>query len=195
MSKMFGLVKNYFLIFLVFSLLYLLLFHSPLFSSVGVLFYRGVLLLLVSFLCFVFGYVALRKKIGFRTETFLAALVMSLSLHLAFFVVFPVTFERSITMFFLKELSLEALPFEQAEEILIKDYIIGKQAVAKRVEEQKIIGFISVTKDDRTRARKPRDSALGEDIIEDRNQYLQITNKGRKFLDFANIVSSIYGIE
>ncbi len=172
MSKMFGLVKTYLTVFLVFSLFYLLLFHSPLFSSVKVLFYRGVLLLLVSFWCFVSGYLALRKKIGLREETFFAALVMSLSLHLAFFVVFPVTFERSITMFFLKELSLENLSSEQAEEILIKDYIIGKSAVAKRVEEQKIIGF-----------------------VEDRNKCLQITGKGRKFLDFADMVNKFYGIK
>lgn len=180
MSKMRGLVKTYLTVFLVFSLFYLLLFHSPLFSSVKVLFYRGVLLLLVSFLCFVSGYLILRKKIGLREETFFAALVMSLSLNLAFFVVFPVTFERSITMFFLKELSSETLSsdscrglaVEQAEESLIKDYIIGKQAVAKRVEEQKIIGF-----------------------VEDRHKCIQITSKGRKFLDFAKMVNKIYGIK
>ena len=180
MRKMFGLVKTYFISFLAFSLFYLLLFHSPLFSSVQVLFYRGVLLLLVSFLCFVFGFVALRRKIGIGEETFFAALVVSLSLHLAFFVVFPVTFERSITVFFLGELSLQTassglckgLATEQAEETLINDYIVGKGAVAKRVEEQKIIGF-----------------------VDDSNECLQITDKGRKFLDFAKIVSKIYGIE
>lgn len=177
---MFGLVKTYFTIFFVFSFLYLLLLQTPLFASVKVLFYRGVLLLLFSFLCFVAGYFILRKKFGLREETFLAALVMSLSLHLAFFVVFPVTFERSITMFFLKELSSQTtysglcggLTSKQAEESLIKDYIIGKGAVARRVEEQRIIGF-----------------------VDNGNECIQITGKGRSFLEFAKMVNRIYGIE
>jgi amino acid transporter len=172
MSKMFNLIKIYLTTFLVFSLFYLLLFQTPLFSSMGVLFYRGVLLLLFSFLLFVAGYFVLRKKIEIKEETFFAALVLSFSLHLAFFVVFPVTFERSVTMFFLRELSLAPVSSEDLEKTLIEDYVIGGNAVAKRIAEQKIIGF-----------------------IDDRHEYLQITKKGRKFLDFADVISRIYGLK
>ena len=176
---MFKLVKTYLTIFLVFSLLYLLLFRSPLFSSVRVLFYRGVLLLLISFLVFIFGYLILRRVIDLGEETFLAALVLSFSLHLSFFVIFPVTFERSVTMFFLRQLaspttasdSCRGLTPQQAEETLMRDYIVGKNAVTKRVEEQKIIGF-----------------------IDDRHSCLRITNRGKGFLDFARIVNKVYGI-
>ncbi|MBM3205838.1 hypothetical protein FJZ41_03270 [Candidatus Shapirobacteria bacterium] len=179
MNKMFKLVKPYLTIFFVFSIFYLLLFHSPLFSSVRVIFYRGVLLLLISFLCFVLGFFFLRRKVGIKEENFLAALVLSFSLHLTFFVVFPVTFERSVTMFFLRQLlsptatsdSCPGLTPYQAEEALIEVYIRGKSAVAKRVEEQKIIG-----------------------LVDDHDQCLQITDRGRTFLDFAKIVNKIYGL-
>jgi hypothetical protein len=63
--------------------------------------------------------------------------------------VFPVTFERSITMFLLNTLSnassttCKGLSKEEMQTELINNYVIKIKAINKRVTEQQIIGFVS----------------------------------------------------
>jgi len=168
--KSLKLISVYLSFLFIFSLIYILLFHSPLFKNIDILFYRGIILLAVTGLFFLLAFIFLRKKIG--AETFLAALAMSLSLNLAFFVVFPVTFERSVTMFFLRNLNkVSSLSHRQSQDLLIEKYIRGKDAVEKRVHEQAVTGFIN-----------------------EKNGQIKITNKGKKFIRFSQIIDWIYGV-
>jgi len=168
--KICRLITVYLSVFFLFSLTYILLFHSPLFKNIDILFYRGIILLAVTGFLFLIAFIFLRNKVG--RETFLAALVMSLSLNLVFFVVFPVTFDRSVTMFFLNSLNeVPSLTHQQAENLLIKKYIKGKDAVKKRVKEQAVTGFIS-----------------------EKNGQIEITNKGKGFLRFSQIIDWLYGV-
>lgn len=103
---------------------------------------------------------------------------MMFAVHLSIFVVFPVTFERSVTTYLLSVLrnnynnpSCHGLTKPKLTEELINDYIIKKDAVAKRVEEQKIINFINT-----------------------QGSCIQLTQRGLNFLDLSKIFKKIYGL-
>lgn len=81
-------------------------------------------------------------------ESFIAALVVSASIHLNIFVVFPVTFERSISMYLLSTLEKNrgtacgGLTKDQMQGALVNTYVTDHDAVGKRIEEQSIIKMI-----------------------------------------------------
>jgi len=175
--KICGLAAVYLSVFFLFSLTYILLFHSPLFKGVDILFYRGIILLIVTGLLFLVAFIFLRNKVG--RETFLAALIMSLSLNLAFFVVFPVTFDRSVTMFLLNTLKQErssdcadGISKNRLQGYLINRYIIQNDAVGRRIKEQAIIQMIK--KD---------------------GNCVDLTPKANNFLRFSKVINKIYGVE
>ncbi len=169
----------YFITFLFFTLIYLSLFHTSLFSSQRVLFYRGLFLLSVTLIIlFILAIFLSRKLFRLNLESLIAAILVSTSINLSFFVVLPVTFERSVTMYLLNTLkdsqgtSCQGLSKSQLEEKLINEYIIERKAIDKRANEQKIIGFIK------------------ED-----NQCIQLTPKALNFLKLSELIGSVYGLK
>jgi hypothetical protein len=87
-------------------------------------------------------------------------------------VVFPVTFERSVTMYLLKTISQnQAITKKDLEKKLIDEYILKNKALEKRLNEQKVINFIEV-----------------------KNSKVYLTEKGKKFLKIANLIDKIFGI-
>jgi hypothetical protein len=166
-------------VFALFSVLYLGSFHTPLLGSEEVLFYRGVLLLALVFILFaaviVFlywgGYIV-------RLESAAAALVASAAIHLAIFIVFPVTFDRSVTMYLLY--ALERSPQAQScsgysptelEQTFLREYVGEQAALARRVEEQEIINMVDVS-----------------------GQCIALTKRGEKFLQFSRAFGALYGV-
>jgi hypothetical protein len=168
----------YFTTFIFFSVIYLLLFHTKLFFYQKVLFYRGIYFLVFTTLLFLIldllSYFLLFKK---HLDSLIAATLIIASIHLSIFVVFPVTFERSVTMFLLNTLSnassatCKGLSKEEMQSKLINNYVIKNKAINKRVNEQQIIGFLSGSKD-----------------------CIQLTPKSRQFLDMSKIIKRIYAI-
>jgi len=142
----------YLLTFILFSTVFIGLFYLPILKNIHVLFYRGLLFLGVSF-CFLFILsLFLRKNISFRRESFIAALVISLSLHLSFFVLFPVTYDRSVTIHILKTLSsmktnscINGVTVPELEQNFLSEYVIKKQAIPRRIYEQSLVKNISTT--------------------------------------------------
>lgn len=170
----------YFFVLILFTIIYFVLFRSPLFASQRVLFYRGILLLvftiLISFFTMLIFYAICFKS---NCESFVAAIVLSASIHLSLFVIFPVTFERSLTMYLLSTLNqnpynnyCQGLTKSQLTEQLIDEYILKKDAARKRINEQKIINFLTEKED-----------------------CIQLTKKGSAFLKLSNMVKKIYGID
>lgn len=166
-------------VFVLFTALYLGSFHTPLFASLDVLFYRGGYLLIASFLillaAILFIYYAVTKS---HLESLIAALLTSAAIHLAFFVIFPVTFERSVTMYLLNTLdnvpiaeSCSGLSKLELRQQLINEYVINRDAVGKRLYEQRVI------------------NTLGND-----DQCVMLTERGSSFLEFSRVVSKIYGV-
>lgn len=162
----------YFIFFCLFSFLFLFLFHTPLFGGQKVLFYRGLWLLGIATFIFALLSKWVTKKWKIKCETYIAVLVLSISLNLVFFIVFPVTFDRSVTMFLLNKISLHSpTTVSNLEESLIKKYIQENKAVQRRINEQSQIGFVSRE-----------------------NQEIILSEKAKKFLEFAGWVKRMYGI-
>lgn len=165
-------VKSFFIfikVFLIFTFLYLFLFFTPLFSSQKVLFYRGIFLL---FTLFVFSLIFIIFKFKKNFLFYFSALVFVLSFNLSFFVLFPVTFERSLTMYLLNTLKNESgIKKTDLEKKLVNEYILNNHALEKRLFEQQTTGFV-ITKYNR----------------------VYLTKKGFLFLKFSQVVKKIFNI-
>ncbi|MDH7476719.1 MAG: hypothetical protein QHH09_04675 [Microgenomates group bacterium] len=162
--------------FFLFTGFYLILFRSPIFIKQKVLFYRGLLLLLLNlFLWLLISILFYKKKlVKFSLESIIASLIVSFSLNLSFFVVFPVTFERSVTMYLLKKLygnENQCISKKQLEDSLIEEYIIKNNALDKRLVEQSIINF-----------------------IDKKNQCLSLTQKAKNFIQFSKKINWFYNL-
>ncbi len=178
MKKTLPIIIIYFVIFSVFSLIYLPLFHTSLFGGQKVIFYRGTMLLGTSFVLTLFLIAVIHSAfIKKHLESMIAALLVAFSIHLSLFVVFPVTFERSVTMYLLNTLkdnqqnTCQGLTKEQMKGKLINEYVVGKDAVNKRINEQTII-----------------------DMINKKDNCFQLTTRGTNFLELSEILKKVYNI-
>lgn len=177
MKNFLKLFLTYFFIFFFFTLIYLFLFNTPIFSSQKVLFYRGIVLLIIATVINSILLLITRRILKTNLETLIAAILVSASINLSLFVVLPVTFERSVTMFLFNTLkngsdnNCKGLTKSQLEEKLINEYIINK-AIDKRVYEQSIIGLISKN-----------------------NQCYQLTPRALDFLKITEIIGKLYGFK
>ena len=172
-------MKKIFLIYLsvavFFSVFYFLSFRLPLFTSQKVLFYRGVMLLALTSCITLIGIGTYIYKYRKHVESLIAALIICIAVHLSFFIVFPVTFERSVTMFILSALHDGSSPMcsgltkSDIQRELIDTYIMKRDAVEKRIKEQSAINMIN---------RK--------------SECVTLTQKGVNFLKFAGYVGKLY---
>jgi len=163
----------YFIFFFLFSSIFISFFHTPLFAGQKVLFYRGLWLLGITTLIFICLSKWIEKIGKIKCETYMAALVLSISLNLVFFVVFPVTFDRSVTMFLLNKINTSPpATVSGLEESLIKEYIQKDKAVQRRMDEQSQIGFVS-----------------------SQNGQVTLLPKAKQFLQLSLIIKNLYGIK
>jgi len=173
-------LSAYLTVFLLFSLLFILFFHTPLFLDQKVLFYRGILLLLpTTFAILIFSFFLNKQFLKVSFETLLAAFIISFSFNLSFFIIFPVTFDRSVTTYLLSILrnkpateNCQGLTDKTLEQYFISEYVIGKQAIQRRIVEQSIIN-----------------------MVEKKNNCVQLTTRGRNFLKLLEIIKKVYSIE
>lgn len=171
-------ISVYCAIFFLFSLVYLSLFHTFLFKSQTILFYRGIILLAITLSIFLILAIGLNFKLKkLYLESILAAILVSTSFHLSLFVVFPVTFERSVTMYLLNTLAInhndqscQGLAKSQLQDKLIKEYVLKNKALDKRLSEQKVIN-----------------------IINGNQECVQLTQQGLDFLKLSELIKKIYG--
>ena len=179
LKEIFPYICTYFIVFILFTVTYLGLFYTSIFSYQQVLFYRGLLYLVLTSLG-VFAMILLVSiRLKYRYfESMFAALVLALSIHLNFFVVFPVTFERSISMYLLTTLeknritSCGGLTKEQMKEGLINTFVVEKDALQKRIIEQSIINMIGKNED-----------------------CYMVTDQAKRFLRFSQIIKTLYNIK
>lgn len=168
-------VIAYILIFTIFSIIFLTLFRLPIHLFKDVLFYKGLTYLIITTL-FLTTIVIVLYKINrnIKIESLIAAILVSASIHLSVFVVFPVTFERSVTMYLLNTINDqkdEGISNHDLEYKLINDYIINNKALNKRIEEQSIIGF-----------------------IEENDGKITLSNKAIKFIYFSKTIKKVYSL-
>lgn len=149
------------------------------------LFYRGVLFLFTTFVFVILILMVIRwwvdrrsrRRNGVPFESIFSALVLSLSLNCVFFVIVPVTIDRSVTTFLLASMAPsdgESSRFTKHDLQLVveRDYLRGFDAVGRRIEEQLVSGNVE---------------KIGADVY-------ALTEQGETFLLFARRVASLYGI-
>lgn len=178
MKKVLPLVARYVACFILFTAVFTGLFHLP-FPITTVFFYRGMIYLTFTFVLFLIlisVYVVWRKSQ--HLESYIAALCIAASINLSAFIVFPVTFDRSLSMFILKTLQAQrnnscgGLTKDRMQEMLINTYIKSQDALQRRIEEQNIINMIQM-----------------------RDGCYVTTSRAQSFLYFSSIVNTLYNIQ
>jgi len=164
-------------VFIGYTILFFALLHSPFLYRLNVLFYRGIIVMFVCILVTgVIGFFV-KKRFRISTESFVAALMMTLALHVGFFIVFPVTYDRSVTTYMLYKLDTKTdadcngINKKNLERYFIKEYVQNQKALDRRIHEQLTI-----------------------DSIMEKNGCLTLTNNGKVILRIADFVKWIYNI-
>ncbi|HEX7875911.1 MAG TPA: hypothetical protein VF489_04920 [Sphingobium sp.] len=125
-------------------LLYLLLIRSPLLNGLDILFYRGIAIAaLTAVLMGIAGLVALRW-VRIALPTLVGAIALSLAFNLCFLITFPVTFDRSITMFLLARIEQNdgKLDAPMLEQVYVREYLGDMRQIDRRVAEQLLSGNV-----------------------------------------------------
>jgi len=180
MKKIEKLILVYFLSFIGYTICYCFLFHTFLFSWEKVLFFRGLYLLFINTGCFLSMLFFFYKKKYLHFETIVSILIMCISLNLCFFVVVPVTVDRSLSVFILHTLEKEnaqnkncnGLKKSEIQNKLVSTYILSKSALAKRLTEQNIINNVQLNN----------------------NDCISLTKKGRMTMDLFRFFGYLYGV-
>lgn len=169
---------KYLLVFIIYSVIFLLLLHSPLLSFQKVLFYRGMTFLIIAAILVALLLIIFQKKWHISWETLISSLLVSVFFHQAFFITFPVTFDRAFSMYLLNRLnnypinnSCKGFPEKELEQKLINEYFVGQHALKKRLNEQSIIRF-----------------------IDNKNDCITLSDRAKNFLLFSNIVKKLYNV-
>jgi hypothetical protein len=128
------------------SVAWVALFHTPLLAG-SVFFYRGLVLLglvglVVAIVLFALRQTVLRGLLGIRDILLILSLL--LSVNVVFFTHLPVTADRSISVFMLAWMNRAEGPLtaDEIEQGIVDEYVVERQAIAKRIEEQLVTGTL-----------------------------------------------------
>ena len=117
-------------------------------AQLDILFYRGLVLIALSFLV-TFGLLALAlwrlgtAQVGARDA--FAAAVLSLSINLGFLIVVPVTVDRSISIFVLGQMAAQpgrVFTADGMSDLFTKVYVGDDRQIARRLREQAVSGTV-----------------------------------------------------
>ncbi|MCI0467421.1 MAG: hypothetical protein L0Y57_10525 [Beijerinckiaceae bacterium] len=156
--------------------LFVILLRCGAFAAIDVLFYRGVAVLVVSgflLLPILWALVGrMPERLGMTRRDTVGGAVVAWSLLLAVFIVGPVTFDRSISIFILAQFELADTPLSQQalRNAFIRTYVDDWDQVGRRLREQETSGNLE---------RTP--------------QGWQLTARGRTLMEVARAVSHLLG--
>ena len=128
------------------------LFKSGLLAAISILFYRGVILVAVGGVVTFILLALLTRGLGrsFTARDAFAAAVLSASINLSFLVVFPVTIDRSQTLFILGEMSntpQRSFAPREVRDFFVGTYVDDYRQMDRRLQEQTVSGNIEKTAD------------------------------------------------
>jgi hypothetical protein len=158
-------------------MLFLAASAAGLFGDVGILFYRGIAELMVIAPVLLVGLILLvRRPWAARllsARDAVAATLVAISLNLTFFVLGPVTVDRSVSVFMLSRLAEARSPLtaEDLRRAFAERYLIEWDQVGRRLREQISSGNVDHASDDRYR----------------------LTAQGRSFIRTAQTISRVFG--
>lgn len=130
------------------SIIFVILFHTPLFKSINVFFYRGILLLFISSFIAVGFMLAAKKmlqKMQFDAKDCVVIFCLFFGITLGWFVLIPVTVERSISVYMLSYMDQNdttGITSDDFADVFYENYITNYGAFEKRFDEQITSGNI-----------------------------------------------------
>ena len=84
------------------------------------------------------------EQISLRVFISVSLAALALSFNITFLIVFPVTFDRSVTTYLLEEIAhKKSLSIEDMQTLLIYDYVVKNEAVERRMREQELSGNVT----------------------------------------------------
>jgi hypothetical protein len=155
--------------------IYVLLFWAGAASSIGILFYRGLVLAFVVAIVVALAAVFLVRRSS-DSSLPIAAAALSLSFNICFLVLLPVTVDRSITVYLLSKIERQqqqGIDAPALERSFLADYVAGMGAIDRRVDEQKRSGNVTVGSDGKVR----------------------LTPQGRRFMALSRAVARLFGTD
>lgn len=146
--------------------LYVALFALPLGGEI--LFYRGILLALIAAAAVSAAMISGRKWLRVDLATAIGVVLTGLAFNICFLVLFPVTIDRSISVFLLSRLAAEKrLTNQQLQDRFAREYLVEMRQIPRRVEEQRASGNVAV----------------------DESGAVQLTPRGTRFVELAKSAS------
>lgn len=125
--------------------LYVALFALPIGGEI--LFYRGLLLAAIVAAVLAMALVIGRKPFGVDLATGIGIVLTSLAANVCFLVLFPVTIDRSISVFLLSRIAAEErITTPQLQDRFAREYLGEMGQIPRRVREQALSGNVTVEK-------------------------------------------------
>lgn len=158
------------------------LFHTTLFKSINVLMYRGLALIILTgiilaIILSVIYYYFKKKRIElFEPKDILSAIIVFMCIKLSFFVLVPVTVDRSVSVFTLTQIENkddDTITKEEATKIFLDKYVYENDAFGKRFDEQIVTGSIK----------------------ENTDGSFTLTPRGHFLVDFFKTIGKLYSVD
>lgn len=152
--------------------LYVLLFWAGAGASMTILFYRGVVLAVLTAL--LVGLIALWPA-GRTGDSSLpiAAAALSLSFNICFLVLLPVTVDRSVSVYLLSTVERRPMTSEELQRAFIDGYVVKMGAIDRRIDEQRKSGNVTVGSDGK----------------------VHLTKQGERFMAFSRLIARLFGTD
>ncbi len=143
----------YIVLYFVSAVLFIALFHTPLFRNIDVLMYRGTVFVVLSAVAAALLLLAVRRISGWdfiSMHDVVLLLCGCCCVNMVFFTLVPVTVERSVSVFMLSymdENEGKAFTEDEIKEIFTEKYVNDFGAFEKRFHEQLVTGTITLNED------------------------------------------------
>jgi len=146
MKKVLKLIGLYALIYIVFSAIFVLLFHTGILKGMEVLMYRGIVFIIFTGILSAVTMAVVRKFWDFITiRDIIMMFVIFCCVNTVLFVLVPVTVERSVSVFMLSymdENSDQKFSEKDVQDIFTSKYVVDYGAFEKRFNEQIATGTL-----------------------------------------------------
>lgn len=146
MKNILKLIGLYALIYIVFSVIFVLLFHTGILAGMGVLMYRGIVFIIITGILSAVAMAVVKKFWDFVTiRDIIMVFVIFCCVNMVLFTLIPVTVERSVSVFtlsYMDENSDKSFTKEDVQEIFTSKYVVDYGAFDKRFDEQIVTGTL-----------------------------------------------------
>ncbi|SCW49063.1 protein of unknown function [Ruminococcaceae bacterium YRB3002] len=146
MKDVFKLIGLYALIYIVYSALFVGLFHTGFLGGMEVLMYRGIVFIIITGILSAVTMAVVRRFWSFISiRDIIMMFVIFCCVNMVLFTLIPVTVERSVSVFMLSymdENSDQSFTEEDVQEIFTSKYVVDYGAFEKRFDEQIATGTL-----------------------------------------------------